>query len=85
MVQGWRLDCLNGELRPPDELWADIRHKRYEAPLRAVRLAYVITEELCAAAPVLRGELTPVAYEEGASCAATLAIRNAVVRELVLR
>ena len=83
-MRAWRADCLQAELPPADELWACIRHKTYEAPLRAVRLAHAITEQLCAAAPVMRGELTPAAYLDEAPCADTRAIRGTILRELVL-
>ena len=83
VTHAWRADCLNAELPPPDQLWADIRHRNYEAPLRALRLARAITEELCAAAPMLRGELPPAAFEAAAACAETCAIRGAIIRELL--
>ena len=74
---------MNAELPLPAELWADIRHRRYDAPMRALRLARVITEELCAAASVLRGDLSSAAYEAAATCADTRSIRCAIVRELI--
>ena len=83
ILQAWRADCLNAEIPPPEQLWADIRKGRYEAPLRAVWLAHLVTEQLCAAAPVMRGEVTAATYEGEAPCADTGAIRAAIARELL--